>query len=111
MRTTAEWISVILFVVCYWRRINFGAERKRLQKRFVGGGLLAMGLFSRAAAFIMSGEVAIGYFVSHAPHSFFPILNRGDAAILYCFVFLYFAFADHSLRIVDGCNFARVRPS
>jgi putative oxidoreductase len=60
---------------------------------FVGGGLLAIGLFSRAAAFIMSGEMAIGYFLSHAPHSFFPILNRGDAAILYCFIFLYFAFA------------------
>src|SRR5512137_2415542 len=60
---------------------------------FVGGGLLAIGLFSRAAAFIMSGEMAIGYFISHAPHSFFPILNRGDAAILYCFIFLYFVFA------------------
>jgi putative oxidoreductase len=60
---------------------------------FVGGGLLALGLFSRAAAFIMSGEMAFGYFLSHAPHSFFPILNRGDAAILYCFIFLYFAFA------------------
>jgi len=60
---------------------------------FVGGGLLAVGLFSRAAAFIMSGEMAFGYFISHAPHSFFPIINRGDAAILYCFIFLYFAFA------------------
>jgi putative oxidoreductase len=60
---------------------------------FVGGGLLAIGLFSRAAAFIMSGEMAFGYFLSHAPHSFFPILNRGDAAILYCFIFLYLAFA------------------
>jgi putative oxidoreductase len=55
---------------------------------FVGGGLLVIGLFSRASAFIMSGEMAIGYFISHAPHSFFPILNRGDAAILYCFIFL-----------------------
>jgi len=60
---------------------------------FVGGGLLAIGLFSRASAFIMSGEMAFAYFISHAPHSFFPILNRGDAAILYCFIFLYLAFA------------------
>lgn len=60
---------------------------------FVGGGLLAIGLFSRAAAFIMSGEMAFAYFISHAPHSFFPIINRGESAILYCFIFLYFAFA------------------
>jgi putative oxidoreductase len=60
---------------------------------FVGGGLLIIGLFSRASAFIMSGEMAFAYFISHAPHSFFPIINRGDAAILYCFVFLYIAFA------------------
>ena len=60
---------------------------------FVGGGLLVVGLFSRASAFIMSGEMAFAYFISHAPHSFFPIINRGDAAILYCFIFLYIAFA------------------
>ena len=59
----------------------------------VGGALLAAGLFSRSAAFIMSGEMAVGYFMSHAPHSFFPLLNRGDAAILYCFIFFYFVFA------------------
>jgi len=41
----------------------------------------------------MSGEMAFAYFISHAPRSFFPILNRGDAAILYCFIFLYFVFA------------------
>ena len=58
-----------------------------------GGLLLALGLFTRPAALIMSGEMAAAYFISHAPHSFFPILNRGDAAILYCFIFLYFAFA------------------
>jgi putative oxidoreductase len=69
---------------------------------FVGGGLLAIGLFSRAAAFIMSGEMAVGYFTSHAPHSFFPILNRGDAAILYCFIFLYFVFAGGGPWSVDA---------
>jgi len=56
----------------------------------VCGGLIALGLFTRAAAFLASGEMAIGYFYSHAPRSFFPLLNGGDAAILYCFLFLYF---------------------
>lgn len=60
---------------------------------FVGGALLLFGQFTRSAAFIMSGEMAFAYFLSHAPHGFFPILNRGDAAILYCFVFFYIAFA------------------
>jgi len=53
----------------------------------VGGALLALGLFTRTAAFIMSGQMAFAYFLSHAPASFFPILNRGDGAILFCFVF------------------------
>lgn len=60
---------------------------------FVGGTLVFFGLFTRVAAFLMSGEMAIGYFLMHAPHSIFPILNRGDAAILFCFVFLYIAVA------------------
>ncbi len=59
----------------------------------VGGILLTVGLFTRCAAFVMSGEMAFAYFISHAPNSFFPILNRGDASILYCFIFLYIAFA------------------
>lgn len=58
-----------------------------------GGALLALGLFTRVAAFIVSGEMAFAYFLSHAPHDFFPILNRGDGAILYCFIFFYIAFA------------------
>jgi putative oxidoreductase len=60
---------------------------------FSGGILVALGLFTRAAALIMSGEMAFAYFISHAPRGFFPILNAGDAAILYCFIFLYFVFA------------------
>jgi putative oxidoreductase len=55
----------------------------------LGGLLLALGLFTRPVAFIMSGEMAVGYWMSHAPHSFFPLLNGGDAAVLYCFVFFY----------------------
>jgi putative oxidoreductase len=60
---------------------------------FFGGLLVLLGLFTRPAAFIMSGEMAFAYFMSHAPNGFFPILNRGDAAILLCFVFLYLVFA------------------
>ena len=55
----------------------------------VGGALVALGLFTRPAAFIMSGEMAIAYFYSHAPQGFFPLVNRGEAAILYCFIFFY----------------------
>jgi putative oxidoreductase len=58
-----------------------------------GGVLLTLGLFSRLAALIMSGEMAFAYFLSHAPHGFFPILNHGDGAVLFCFVFLYVAVA------------------
>ena len=60
---------------------------------FAGGALVAAGLFTRISAFVMCGEMAFAYFLRHAPGGFFPILNRGDAAILYCFVFLYLAFA------------------
>jgi putative oxidoreductase len=59
----------------------------------VGGVLVTLGLFTRTAAFIISGEMAVAYFMSHAPHSFYPIINRGDSAVLYCLVFLYLAFA------------------
>jgi putative oxidoreductase len=59
---------------------------------FVGGALVAAGLFTRVAAFIMSGEMAVAYFMAHEPRGFFPLLNGGELAILYCFVFLYLAF-------------------
>jgi len=59
----------------------------------VGGGLIALGLFTRAAAFICSGEMAVGYFIAHAPNGPFPALNMGEAAVLYCFVFFYLVFA------------------
>jgi len=59
----------------------------------VGGALIILGLFTRPVAFILSGEMAFAYFISHAPRNFFPILNGGDGAVLYCFIFLYFAFA------------------
>ena len=59
----------------------------------IGGGLIALGLFTRAAAFIWSGQMAVAYFMAHAPQGFYPALNMGEAAVLYCFTFLYLVFA------------------
>lgn len=59
----------------------------------IGGLLIVLGLFTRPVAFILAGDMAVAYFMAHAPRSFFPALNGGDAAILYCFVFLYLAVA------------------
>lgn len=59
----------------------------------VGGALIVLGLFTRPTAFILAGEMAVAYWMFHAPQSPYPLLNMGDAAILYCFVFLYLAFA------------------
>lgn len=69
---------------------------------FVGGVLVLLGLFTRPAAFIMSGEMAFAYFLSHAPRNAFPILNGGDAAILYCFIFLYLAVAGAGPLSLDA---------
>lgn len=55
----------------------------------VGGVLLALGLFSRCTAFVLSGDMAFAYFIGHFPKHWMPVLNSGDAAVLYCFVFLY----------------------
>jgi putative oxidoreductase len=55
----------------------------------VGGGLIAVGLFTRAAAFICSGQMAVAYFMAHGSQGFWPALNGGEAAILFCFIFLY----------------------
>jgi putative oxidoreductase len=59
----------------------------------IGGLLLLLGLFTRPVAFILSGEMAVAYFLSHAPRNLFPILNMGELAVVYCFVFLYLAAA------------------
>ncbi len=67
-----------------------------------GGALLVVGLFTRPVAFLLSGVMAFAYFIAHAPRSFFPVLNGGDAAILYCFVFLYFAFAGGGAWSIDA---------
>jgi putative oxidoreductase len=57
----------------------------------VGGALIALGLFTRPVAFLLSGEMAIAYWMVHAPQSPFPLVSQGEGAVLYCFVFLYFA--------------------
>jgi putative oxidoreductase len=67
----------------------------------VGGALVTIGLFTRWAAFVMSGEMAAAYFLFHARQGFFPAVNEGDAAILFCFVFLYIAAAGPGPWSVD----------
>jgi putative oxidoreductase len=68
----------------------------------VGGLLLLIGLFSRPVALILSGEMAVAYWMVHAPQSTFPMINGGDAAILYCFVFLLIAAAGPGPWSVDA---------
>jgi putative oxidoreductase len=60
---------------------------------FFGGLLIVLGLFTRPVAFILSGQMAVAYFMVHAKGGFWPIINHGELAVLYCFVFLYFAAA------------------
>ncbi|HEX9390118.1 MAG TPA: DoxX family protein [Usitatibacteraceae bacterium] len=68
----------------------------------VGGMLVMLGLFTRPAAFILSGEMAVAYFMAHAPAGYLPILNHGEVAVLYCFIFLYFAAAGGGAFSIDG---------
>lgn len=68
----------------------------------VGGALLVIGLFTRPVAFVLSGMMAVAYFMAHASQSFYPIQNGGDAAILFCFVFLYIAAAGGGPIGVDA---------
>jgi putative oxidoreductase len=68
----------------------------------VGGALLTLGLFTRPVAFLLSGEMAVAYLTAHAPRSFFPVLNGGDAAVIYCFVFLYLFFAGPGPWSIDA---------
>jgi putative oxidoreductase len=68
---------------------------------FFGGMLVLIGLFTRPVAFLMSGEMAVAYFQVHAPRAFLPIVNRGELAIVLCFLFLYLAFAGGGTWSVD----------
>jgi putative oxidoreductase len=68
----------------------------------VCGFLIAIGLFTRPAAFLASGTMAGAYWMAHAPQNFFPVNNGGDAAVLYCFIFLYFVFAGPGPWSIDA---------
>jgi putative oxidoreductase len=67
-----------------------------------GGALLLIGLFTRPVAFVLSGMMAVAYWMAHAPQSIYPIQNGGDAAILFCFTFLYIAAAGGGSLSVDA---------
>ena len=68
----------------------------------VGSTLIALGLFTRPVAFILSGEMAFAYFMDHRPRGFFPLLNGGEPAVLFCFVFLYLVFAGGGPLSLDA---------
>jgi putative oxidoreductase len=68
----------------------------------VGGILLVLGLLTRPVAFVLAGDMAVAYFMVHAPKSFFPALSDGDAAILYCFIFLYLFLAGGGPWSIDA---------
>ncbi|WP_236020507.1 DoxX family protein [Sabulicella rubraurantiaca] len=71
---------------------------------FVGGFLILLGLLTRPVAFFLSGEMAVAYWMFHAPRSLYPTLNGGDAAILYCFVFLLLVFTGPGAWSLDGAR-------
>ncbi len=75
----------------------------------VGGILILLGLFTRPAAFIASGTMAVAYWYAHAPANVFPVNNGGDAAILFCFVFLYIFVAGPGAWSLDGKRAAALR--
>jgi putative oxidoreductase len=74
------------------------------------GLLITLGLFTRISAFIASGEMAVAYWMMHGSKSFWPIANMGEAAILFCFVFLYIAAAGPGAWSVDGARFRATMP-
>jgi putative oxidoreductase len=71
----------------------------------LGGGLLiVLGLFTRPVAFILSGQMAVAYFMAHAPQAFLPLVNQGELAVLYCFVFLYLFIAGPGAFSIDSAR-------
>jgi putative oxidoreductase len=93
-------VSGFLFASHGAMRLFWGAGQSELSQslgllagiiEFVGGSMIALGLIASIAAFIASGEMAVAYFKAHAPLAFLPIMNFGDLAIMFCFVFLYIA--------------------
>lgn len=68
----------------------------------VGGALIVLGLFTRPVAFILSGMMAVAYFQFHAPSSLYPLVNQGELAVMYCWVFFYLAFAGPGAWSLDA---------
>ena len=68
----------------------------------VGGALVALGLFTRPVAFLLAGEMAVAYFMAHAPRAPWPIHNGGEPAVLFCFAFLYIASRGAGIWALDG---------
>jgi putative oxidoreductase len=76
----------------------------------IGGVPIVLGLFTRPVAFILSGDMAIAYFIAHAPRGFFPLVNGGELAIVYCFAFLYLAAAGGGEWSIDRLRVVREAP-
>jgi putative oxidoreductase len=83
--------------------VQYGAGGVEL----IGGALVALGLFAGPAAFLCSGTMAAAYFMAHASNGFFPIVNKGELAVLYCFVFLFIAAKGSGIWSADA---ARAKP-
>jgi putative oxidoreductase len=77
----------------------------------VGGALMTVGFYTRLVAFVLSGEMAFAYFIADVPRGFFPLLNRGELVILYCFIFLYFAVAGGGPWSLDRLIAKKSSPS
>ena len=75
----------------------------------VGGALIVLGLFTRPVAFLLSGMMAVAYFQFHAPQSLYPLVNGGETAALYCFIFLYLVFAGPGTWALDSFSGGRRR--
>lgn len=69
---------------------------------FFGGAILLLGFFTRPVAFVLAGEMAVAYFMAHAPYGMWPLLNHGELAVLYCFVFLYLMIAGGGVWSLDS---------
>jgi putative oxidoreductase len=121
----SEWIYAIMRVVigllfaCHGAQKLFGALGGQSQLanptllaagiiELMGGGLVALGLWASYAAFVASGEMAVAYLTVHAPRGFWPVVNQGELAVLYCFVFLYVASRGSGPLSVDAL--ARKKP-
>ena len=77
----------------------------------VGGVLLVLGLFTRPVAFILSGMMAVAYFMAHAGQAFVPAQNGGEPAVLFCFIFLYLVFAGPGAVAIDNLRSGLSRPA